>query len=69
MTLTEWIDTTGRKRVWVAEQLGITPGWLSQVERNASKASDTLVLLIERVTEGAVTARAWQMQALGDHQQ
>lgn len=54
MSLTEYIDAEGRTRHWLAEQLGISRGYLSQLESGARVPSRTLALLIERVTGGAV---------------
>jgi len=55
----DWMRETGRKGVWVATKLGVTPEraatWRSGATRPSLEHADAL----EELTDGAVPADAW----------
>lgn len=59
--LRAWIKDTGRRQVWVAEQLGITAAHLSRLLSDGADLTPgvTLQRLIAFVTRGAVPVASW----------
>ena len=56
MQLADWLEAQEKTQEWLADELGVTQGRISQVAR---KGTDSLSLAekIERKTGGAVTMR------------
>ena len=57
--LAEWIMRTGRKRSWVSQQLGVTPGSVTLWCKGATKPSLTLAFRLQNLTDGEVKAEDW----------
>jgi len=55
MLLREWRKTNDKNQEWLAEQLGVTQGYISEIERGDKTPSDDVAAKIEEVTRGAVT--------------
>jgi len=56
--LDSWLQETGRKRRWVAEQLGVSPGMISRYFRGVlptRRRRDQL----EKLSEGRIKADFW----------
>ena len=56
MKLEDWIVETGRKRVWVAEQIGVSSVTLWHYCSGRRKPSLKYAARIQSLTEGNVTA-------------
>lgn len=59
MLLLEWRTSKGISQVALAERLGVTQGYVSDLERGAKTPSGRLAAQIERETGGAVRASSW----------
>jgi transcriptional regulator with XRE-family HTH domain len=55
MHLREWRIKHEKNQEWLAEQLGVTQGYVSELERGDKIPSDDVAAKIEEVTCGSVT--------------
>lgn len=59
MIFADFIKRSGRTRASWAEELGISPGFLSDLLNGKKQPALTLAVRIERLTGGAVAAVSW----------
>ena len=55
MFLKEWRTKHEKTQEWVAEKVGVTQGFISEIENGDKVPSDDIAAKIEEVTSGAVT--------------
>ena len=60
MKLQEYLDKYGIKKCWLAQQLGIGENTVGKWAREKPKPPATKWPLIEKVTNGQVTAEDWK---------
>lgn len=56
---TKWLSDTGRKGVWVAQQLGASEACVSTWRSGKTRPSLEMADKLEELTDGAVPAEAW----------
>lgn len=57
--LKDWLDKIGRKHRHFANQIGITPGYLSKIINGKERPSFDLAQAIAKETRNAVPLTAW----------
>ena len=55
MILREWRKKHEKNQGWLAEQLGVSQGYISEIERGDKIPSDDIAAKIEEVTKGNVS--------------
>jgi len=55
MRLSEWLKENGKTQDWLANEVGVTQGRISQLSREGAKSLD-VIAKIKQATGGAVTA-------------
>lgn len=56
---TKWLQDTGRKGIWVAQQLGTTEARTSTWRSGQTRPSLEMADALELLSDGAVPADAW----------
>jgi DNA-binding transcriptional regulator YdaS (Cro superfamily) len=57
--LKEYLTRTKTPQARLADEINVTYGYMSQLVNGAKMPSLTVALLIERATDGAVSASSW----------
>ena len=52
-----WLTAEGRSAVWLADKIGITPGYLSRIGSRKAQPSKTIAVALESVT--GIPASVW----------